>query len=294
MNHVMTKRDRAILIGVFGIIAVVVAFFLVFRPYTEKKKTLDKENQALKARVDVLQSLTDQKTQLETATDENNKQANEILAKYPANVYEEDILMMAVRLEDEAPFEAVTEVDMGAPEVQYTFADITGQAEAKVNGDIPEGVASNSEEADTESGNTADATAQAAPAAPVESPILYHKKAEILNILDYDGLKEAIRLIVENDEKCTLAVNAVYDIETGVLESNIAVGRYYLTGTDKAYQEIDIPHVVQGTDNIFGTVSLMNSRAVRYSNYTEDDIVGNESDGENTEEEVEESEDTEQ
>ncbi len=259
MKYVMTKRDRAILLVVIGILVLVLTVKFVYLDYTDKTTQLKIANDSLQKRVDVLQSIADQQAELVSTTQKNNQMAETIMTRFPSNVYEEDVILFAKAMEEFAPYEIIDDVNMSAPTEEYAFDNIKAQTDEEVNGFIPT--------ADTGAAPVAeDPNAQPAEAAPATTevddslPKLYMRKNSITGFTDYDGLKNSIRYIVDSNERCSMAVNANYDIETGILQTNITLGRFYVTGTDKPYVEPEITNVLQGTDNIFGTVPLSESR----------------------------------
>ena len=262
MKYVVTQRDKAILIALVGIVALAVSWFLIHNKYTELTDQLKQTNNAIQARVDVLQSIADQQSELVATTNSNNQEAERILAKFPSNVYEEDVILLAKGLQEFAPYELIESVGIGAPAELYRYEDINAQTNEVVNGYIPAQVTENS--APPAEGQPAEGQPAEAPAAaPImeELPVLYARNCTMTGETDYDGLKNTIRYIVDNTDRCKLQINAAYDITTGMLQSNVTVGKYYVTGTGKAYIEPDITNVIQGTDNIFGTVSAVREGA---------------------------------
>ena len=73
MSLAVTKRDIGLLIGLVGVLLAVLAYNFAYTPYTEKTKTLETENKALEQRVQILQSLADQRDDMLDATKENNR-----------------------------------------------------------------------------------------------------------------------------------------------------------------------------------------------------------------------------
>jgi len=259
MKYVMTKRDRAILLIVFGIVILVLTVKFVYLDYTDKTTALKAANSSLQERVDVLQSIADQQAELVSTTNKNNELAEKIMARFPSNVYEEDVILFGKAMEEFAPYELMDGIKIGGPEEAYAFENIKAQTDEEVKGYIPAGEAA---QAPAEGEGDA-ATEEAAPAKPEKDdslPKLYMRKNSIMGFTDYDGFKNSIRYIVDSNERCSMAVNANYDIETGILQTNITLGRFYVTGTDKPYVEPEITNVLQGTDNIFGTVPFTESR----------------------------------
>ena len=260
MNYVMTKRDRALLIGLAGIVIFALTYYFVYTQYTQKTTDLNNANNALQSRVDVLQSISDQQGELLAETSVNNQMSEEIMNRFPAMVYEEDAIMLAIELEAYAPFESISSVDIDGSEQRYMFENINAMTDEVVNGYIPN---SGNEPAPAEGEN-----AEAQPvAAPADSPILYSRTIRINNLVDYDGLKNAIQYILDNDKRCSLQVSGAYNIETGLLQSEINVGKYYVTGTDKVYEAPEFKYVIQGTDNIFGTIPLAERKPINMERY---------------------------
>lgn len=254
MKLTVTKRDRVVLFVLLGILAVALSWFVIRNNYDEKTKKLKETNKAIQSRVDVLQSISDQQAELVQLTNENNVMIEKILSRFPSNIYEEDIILFARALEDFAPFESIPSVGIGGPSEAYTFQDIAAQTDEQVNGYIPEdvaGVAGSAAPADEGEQDPA-----AAPADKGAIPVLYSRGCTVAGITDYDGFKNAIRFVVDNLDRSNMTVNASYDINTGMLQASFNIGRYYVTGTDKAYVAPEIRDIIQGTDNIFGTVPI--------------------------------------
>ncbi len=262
MKYVMTNRDKAIILGLLGVVILILTIKFVYMDLSDKTTQLKAVNNSIQQRVDVLQSIADQQAELVAATNSNNQTAEMIMSRFPSNVYEEDVIMFAKAMEEFSPYESMTDIKIGAPTEKYKFEDIKSKTDEEVKGYIPEKVDSNAAPAaPAEEGATEETPP--APAAKTDGeglPVLYTRKNSIQGYTDYDGLKNAIRFIVDSNDRCSLAVNANYDIETGILQANVDVGNYYVTGTDKPYIEPEITNVLQGTENIFGTVSLSESR----------------------------------
>ena len=276
MKYVITKRDRAILIALFGILVLGGVYYFVYMGYTDKTAQLKTQNQALQSRVDVLQSIADQQAELVTQTNENNALAEKILSRFPSNIYEEDVILFAKALQEFAPYELIPNVGIGAPASAFTFADINAQTSEIVNGYIPAEVSGAPAPVPADGGAPApegDVAAEPAPQPenapdPAIMPALYLRNVTIAGETDYDGFKNSIRFINDNLDRSNLTVNASYDITTGMLQASMNIGRYYVTGTGKQYVEPQIRDVIQGTDNIFGTISLTDQRPVNNSTNT--------------------------
>lgn len=260
MKFVITKRDRAILIGLFGLLVLAAVYYFVYMGYKDKTAQLKQTNAAIQNRIDVLQSIADQQAQLIDETNANNATVDTIFSRFPSNIYEEDIILFARALEDFAPFEQIPNVGIGAPQEMYTFEDIKAQTDEEVNGYIPAEVGGNGVPATEESTSGEEGTVEAPSDVPLGLPTLYTRTCTVAGYTDYDGFKNALRFVIDNLDRSNMVVNASYDITTGTLQASLNIGRYYVTGTDKPYVEPDIRDVIQGTDNMFGTIPLSESR----------------------------------
>lgn len=265
MDMTISKKDRALLIALAGVMVAAATYWFVYTGFTDKTVALEVENVALQTRVDTLQELVDQQEVLAENTIANTHEAQTIMDRFPSDVREEDLIMLAVNLQNYAPFGAVDSVTMDAPEQLYQFADVVAKMESIVQDKLPSENANQAVAADSTADSTADVPAGAqAEAANTQTttqaadytPALYEKDGTILCATTYEGLKRAVSYVLDRNDRTGIAVTATYDITTGILMAGIKVGPCYVTGTDKPYIAPDIPYVQQGTDNIFGTISL--------------------------------------
>lgn len=267
MSLAVTKRDIGLLIGLVGVLLAVLAYNFAYTPYTEKTKTLETENKALEQRVQILQSLADQRDDMLDATKENNEKTKDIIERFPVKVTEEDIIMFAVELEREAPYEYMTAVQIGLPTDVYAVADMDARVEAKANellgGTQPAAADAAAQQTQTPAPTTQVQVPVAEEEAVVVGEINYDgnytlkaRTAEITAVATYEGFKEAIEIITKRNDRTQLSVTASYDMETGLVDSNISLVTNYMEGTGKTYREPEIPFVPQGTNNIFGTIEL--------------------------------------
>ncbi len=274
MKYVITKRDRAILIALFGVLVLAGVYYFVYMGYKDKTTQLKATNQAIQGRVDVLQSIADQQAELVAQTNTNNETVQKILNRFPANIYEEDVILFAQALQQFTPFESIPNVGIGGPVERFTFPDIAAQTNEEVNGYIPAevgGAGPVPAPAPAEGEAAAEPAPEAAPAAdPATMRVMYSRTVTVVGQTDYDGLKNALRFVVDNVDRSNLVVNASYDISTGMVQASMNIDRYYATGTGKAYIEPEIRGVIQGTDNIFGTISLSDLRPSSNTTHTEE------------------------
>ncbi len=280
MKYVITKRDRAILIALFGILVLAGVYYFVYMGYKDKTAQLKATNQAIQNRVDVLQSIADQQGELVNQTNANNEMVDKILKRFPANIYEEDVILFAQALQEFTPFEVIPSVGIGAPAEKFVYSNIAAETSEIVNGYIPAEVSDSGPATAPAEGEEAPVEGEPVPAegepAPEQgaTPILYSRTVSLSGQTDYDGFKNALRFVVDNIDRSKLVVNASYDISTGMLQTSMNIDRYYATGTGKAYIEPEINNVIQGTENIFGTISLSELRPNDSRTHTEEETSG--------------------
>ncbi len=273
MDMTISKKDRALLIALAGILTTAATYWFVYTGFTDMTAALESKNAALKTRVDTLQELVNQQEALAESTLADTQEAQLIMERFPAEVREEDLIMLAVNLQNYAPFEAVDSVTIDAAEQKYQFADVIAGTESIVQERLPSADANQA--AAGASGNAAEKEAEETAASAAESaeiqtaaadaqmvthtPALYEKDVTILCATTYEGLKRAVSYVLDRNDRTGVAATASYDITTGILVAGIKAGTLYVTGTDKQYIAPDIPYVQQGTDNIFGTISIEES-----------------------------------
>ncbi|MCR5421977.1 MAG: hypothetical protein K6E98_13340 [Lachnospiraceae bacterium] len=293
MKYVMTKRDIMLIMIIIGILIAGGTYYFVYMGYTVKTEELKVLNDGLQSRVDVLQSIADQQAELVQATNDYNARVEQIMEKYPADFRDEDGFMMAVDMQAVSPFETVSAVTNTDEAELYRFEDVKTKTDELVKGYIPEqnAAAAAAAPAEGEEGpETAIEESQPAPDPAVAAatlPGLMYKDTTINCTCDYDAFKNAVAYILDRNEKHSITIQAVYDITTGTIASAYKIRSPYVVNTDKVYVEPDVPFIVQGTDNIFGTISLEDSRAVTYGTTRE---ANGEENNEMTEEVSEEAE----
>ena len=71
---------------------------------------------------------------------------------------------------------------------------------------------------------------------------------------DYDKFKEVLQYVCDLKDRTILpSITAIYDEKTGVMRGNMSYKMFYLTGTDKEYEEIPDLEIEAGKAGIFYT-----------------------------------------
>ena len=72
----------------------------------------------------------------------------------------------------------------------------------------------------------------------------------------YQGLKDTITYTNNYDDRIVIdTVSLSYDRSSGDVAGSMLFNLYYMTGTDKVYEDPFVPDMNMGVDNIFGTIN---------------------------------------
>ena len=72
----------------------------------------------------------------------------------------------------------------------------------------------------------------------------------------YQGLKDTITYANEHEDRMVIdTVSLSYDRSTGDIAGSMLFNLYYMTGTEKVYEDPIVPNMNMGVDNIFGTIN---------------------------------------
>lgn len=284
MKFKLRDSDKKILIGLFGIALVVLAYVLVYMPLNEKKATLEAENSTLSQEVAYLQTLMDNKEQYIADTERMNAEMEEIKAQFPAEIYPEDELYYAYNSETE--FDVLskgmampepTEVTVAAPVSEVSQTEVVDDGTEAVEGE--------------ESAEAVEEVA-AAPTESASSTIKLYKAPVTFNFqITYSAVKDWVKAILEDDEnkKEIETLSLTFDEKTGNLNGSMVVNMYSLTGTERTYEAPNIPGIGVGTDDLFKSADRLNT-ATENNTYDANAESTGDADGADNEDDSEESE----
>ncbi len=254
MKYTLTKRDIGILLGFLGIVILGLTYYFVYMGYSGKTEELNASNEAMQARVDVLQDLVDRQSELVAETEKNNREAEAVMDQFPSDYRYEDAILFGLELNEVAPFSEFPAITFSEAESIYTFQDIEALANEQVRGYIPGGIPAPASVEGEEAPAEQAAPTETAPA--VSLPELFKKETSYTSVTDYAGLKNMLAYVVGYEDRSGMNITAVYDEEKGMLNNVLNLKSYYVINTDKPYEEPVIPTVVKGTDDLFNTFSV--------------------------------------
>ena len=237
MTFAVSKRDKCLLIGLFGGLFLLLAWLYGYTPLQEKTAALEAENVTLKAKADLYQAIN---ANLPTYEEEIRQMEDKIATignSYPVYISREDEILFLANMENTYVSDiAVENITMSA--VEEIIANV--QVET----------------ADTEAvtQEAAAATETAVAAGPdihmFKQPINYSFRCT------YKGAKDMIsHLYAQTDKKSIEGMTLAYDSTTGNLMGSVDLNQYYMTGIEKLYQPTSVPPVPKGVRDVFHTIN---------------------------------------
>lgn len=202
-----------------GLVVFVFVYVYVYLGYMEKTETLEQSNMTLRNELRALEEHYQNMDSYKQGIEEMQIAIEDILQEYPADAREENVVMLAVQIQEENDI-TYRSINMEEQEAVYT---------------VPHDlfVAAGQEGFETD-------------------VVFAQKHATYVNETSYDDLKECIAQVYAAKERIGID-NIVYckNTETGMLEGNINLYFYSAAGTGKTYEAPDMAEYISGTENLF-------------------------------------------
>lgn len=212
----LSDHEKNLLFLLFTLLILFCAYQFGYVPFTERADNLHNENLLLTSRLNELQIKKNQEEKFITETKDYEDKINEMLEEFPVRITQEKNIMLINELE--------------------------GYADVKISS-INFGDSSNFYTGSLQKGNASDS---------VETITGYSTSIVLTYQTSYEGLKKSIDFIHENDKKMNITgITAAFDNTTGNLTGTLTIMLYALDGMDKQEEEVKIPGIEIGVDNIF-------------------------------------------
>ena len=214
-----SSKQTALYVALFGVLALVVVYFLVYKAYMDKAEQIRTSNISLTARVDELKKYYDDLDFYNGEIEMMEAQIFTWLDAFPADVLEEDILVLALDTEKVAWVD-YSNINMGTKEALKVIPAETV-------------LASGMEELQQEI-------------------IFVNRTTSYVNSVDYENLKDVVKEINAQDNRLNIS-NIAYgrNTETGLLEGTIEVTFYSVIGTGKEYVPQKLKDYRSGLEDLF-------------------------------------------
>ena len=236
MTFAVSKRDKCLLLGLFGGVFLLLAWLYGATPLQEKTAALQTENVTLKAKADLYQAINANLPTYEEGIEKMERQIADIANSYPVYISREDEILFLANMENTYHSDiAVENITMSA--VEEIVANVVVETE------------------DTEAVTQEAATATEEVVEAVPEIHMYRQPVNYSFRCTYKGAKDMItHLYAQTDKKCVEGVSLAYDSATGNLMGSLDLNQYYMTGIDKNYQPTSVPTVPKGVRDVFHTV----------------------------------------
>ena len=268
----ISTRDKKILLMFSGVAVFAAGYFFGYKPQMSKAEEIETASVPLETRLNELLEMAKNKEFYVEETSRYNQEVSDYVAQFPADVKEEDGILLARDMENTldmevsnigistrnfvASLDGSTEEEIGELVDQTLSEKANEQTQEQI--DEIEGTDTKAEEA------LADATeAAVSDAADLTDLTVLFRRLDTLQFNGtYDSLKDAVDYLASRSGRMTLdSVDASFDASTGNLIGTITVNMCSMTGTGSTYTEPDAGAVALGRKDLFGTIDAAKASA---------------------------------
>ena len=261
----ISTRDKKILLMFSGVAVFAAGYFFGYRPQMSKAEEIETASVPLETRLNELLEMAKNKEFYVEETSKYNQEVSDYVAQFPADVKEEDGILLARDMENTldmevsnigistrnfiASLDGSTEEEIGELIDQTLSEKANEQTQEQI--DEIEGTDTKAEEA------LADATEAAVSDAEnlTDLTVLFRRLDTLQFSGTYESLKDAVDYLASRSGRMTLdSVDASFDASTGNLTGTITVNMFSMTGTGSTYTEPDAGSVALGRKDLFGTI----------------------------------------
>ncbi len=213
------------IIALLAVLALIAAYFLGYKKYTDLAATTQATNVTLQKEVDALKVHYVNKAQYEADMIPMKEEIHAIMEKYPADIKPEDVIMHAVYSQISAP---VTYSSIAVGEKKTISSVSKDVVLATAQEDMQEGIS-----------------------------FIEQKSTYVHEVASYEGLKELIQVAFDSEYNLGISSLTYSRADEGALSGSMDVSFYCMSGNGKTYEEPQMIPYLQGTGNIFGYVKVL-------------------------------------
>lgn len=257
MNTKLSMRDKKILLIFLGLAVFAIGYFCVFRPQIAKAEDLQAQNVPLREKLSQLKEIEENKDNYLSETAKYNDQVNNYLVMFPADIKEEDAILLGKKMEDK----------LGISVASMDFSDtaLIASLDQTNAGSTTENQQTLSEQAneptqeqinEIEGTTSQDNSERTDMAASAEDVSLYRLQNTMAFNGSYANLKDMVDFLASEKQRLTIdSIDIAFSSATGELGGTVVVDMYAMTGTGQEYMTPTTSPVKTGNKNLFGTVS---------------------------------------
>ncbi len=221
-KEIKTFKNFFYYVCAIGVLACILVYFIPFRTLINKTSEIEAENNILKSNLALWEEYFENMDIYIENTEEIRDSIDKTLEVYPANVKEEDVVMLAVTLQEDTSA-TISNINISDKEELYSIDSETVLAT---------GIEDFTDEL-----------------------VWKNLTASYVVNCDYDSIKDCIKAIYNEKNNIGIESITVSKNDDESLVGSIDVAFYLLEGTTKEYVKPSIPSYIKGTDNIFGVIS---------------------------------------
>ncbi len=235
----MNKKNQvALLLGLLGVLAGVLVYYLFYQKMEENTAKLNNDSAAMEADIAVYEEWEANRDIYVAETEDMKKEIVEKVNEFPSYALVEDDVKLAYELDNEAgtDYRYINAMTFAAPAAvfttDYSAADAVAQ-ESNVVMDI---------------------------SSAYPKYTLYDNVVNYTVSATYTGVKDMVaKIYALSNKRGISAVSLGFDNANGLLAGNVTMDSYYLFGSDKPYAQPTLTPVEKGTDNPFGSLEEFDS-----------------------------------
>lgn len=262
----MSGTIKNLLLGVAMVAVAAIAFMMVIKPNYEATQALNGEIATLEARLAELQAKEADRAIYEAGIVRNNQEFEEILAKFPPGIEQENYLDFLGKMEDDEKIDELTWDSLNFTEnVEfYTLGSGGGATTATEGGaGTTEAGATTQETTEAAQATTDTTTTNTGTVTPSSGEEMVGVSTAItVNYRgDYKGIKNMLAYIVGNEDRMTIdSMNIAYDTEEKELSGSFNFNLYAITSPSRRLEAPVVEGVDIGSKNIFDTNDSTDSK----------------------------------
>lgn len=261
----ISTRDKKILLMFSGVAVFAAGYFFGYRPQMSKAEEIETASVPLETRLNELLEMAKNKEFYVEETSKYNQEVSDYVAQFPADVKEEDGILLARDMENTLDME-VSNIGISTRDF---IASLDGSTEEEISELVDQTLSEKANEQTQEQIDEIEGTdtkAEEALADATEAAVSDAENLTDLTVLfrrldtlqfsgTYESLKDAVDYLASRSGRMTLdSVDASFDASTGNLMGTITVNMFSMTGTGSTYTEPDAGSVALGRKDLFGTI----------------------------------------
>lgn len=207
-----------------GFVFFIAVYFLIYQKFNDKAAALEAGNITLNQRVTQLKQFFDDMDKNKKEISSMQEQVQEWLAEFPADVKEEDIIVMAMDTEKNAAV-AYTNINIADREALRTIPAATTCLSGMEN--------------------------------LTQDLIFVKRLTSYVNTTDYLNMKNVIQTINDSNKRLSISkITYSKNEETGLLDGTVEVTFYSVIGDGKIYEPQPLADYENGLSDLFGSSGI--------------------------------------